>query len=210
MIKLMPGALKIMSVLFAICDKNIALLAADSRMVTCGDENGDIIDDHQHKIFKINDRLLFGGVGSIKGYESLVDAFKDVDYANLTLECADILLQEYMNGIMEKVHSTGHRTYILVGRNLNEDICVYTYDYNTTTKTSNIERINLAQCDMCEIYIGLPPSLAGQSDVYAKKLRTIMNREDTISGLKDGISGLIRDISNVDVTVGGEPEFVRI
>lgn len=55
-----------MSILIAICVDNHGLLAADTRLTTHDKENEiEYINDDCHKVFRLNDNLLFGCGGQL-------------------------------------------------------------------------------------------------------------------------------------------------
>lgn len=207
-----PGTRKIMSVLIAICDRNIALLAADSRMSINSTEQSSeyYFDDSCHKVFKLNDRLMFGGAGVYERQEDLCAAFKGYELSALTLEHADKLIQGYMSKLMQRKTDLRNRCYILCGRNIDNEMCIYTYEYDVMLREEEVHYWNMSHEDVCKLHVGLSPILTKRTDEYAEKLRAIMHREDTIQGLKNGISELIREIADVDWTVGGEPEIIMI
>lgn len=200
-----------MSVLIAICGETYAILAADSRLtINSLDNKIKIINDDYHKIFKLNDNLIFGSAGQFFYSEPLTVPFYGKDYNNLTLEEADNLIQGYMNEVFNILSPIGIRLYILCGKNKAGEMCLYQYQYNLYTQEKNIYKYNAVKSDVDYSCIGLPPKLSNKLNEYDAKIQDILDKSVNKQDIFDGLIELIEDVSTIDNTVGGNPEIITL
>lgn len=211
MLIILPGTVKFMSVLIAVCGETYAILAADSRVsINNMDNKTECVNDNCHKIFQINDSLIFGGAGQFFHSEPLTAAFIGKDYNFLKLEEADKLIQGYMETVFDKLSPIGKRSYVLCGKNEYGEMCLYQYNYNLATQEKQVQRYNAPESDGDYYCIGLPPKLSNKVDEYETKIKSVLDSSRNIQDIFNGFSEIINSIATIDNMVGGKPEFVYI
>lgn len=200
-----------MSILIAICVDDHVLLAADTRLTTHDKENEiEYINDDYHKVFRLNDNLLFGCGGQFFYNEPLTAPFIIKDTSTLSLEDADTCIHEYMNVVFEKMPPFGNRSYILCGRNQDGNMCLYHYYFNLATQEQDCVKHNSAESDKGYSCIGLPPKLTKDTDKYLRMIENILDSSTCEQDIKNGVSKIINSVAEIDVTVGGTPEIITL
>lgn len=200
-----------MSILIAVCGESYAAIAADSRLTLLDREtNEKHINDNFHKVFQLNDHLIFAGGGQFYFSEPVPAPFIGQDLDSLSLEKADNLIQGYMSSVFEKLAPIGNRSYILCGRNNSNEMCLFQYNFNLIEKEKEIQKYNASQSDGDYFCVALPPTLSDREAEYLARVEWILNNAENGTVVLDHLKKIIIEVIGIDESVGGTPEIVTL
>ena len=130
MFAIIGNEVKHMSAIIAICGNNFCSLVADKRKTTYCESGPYVEDDNFDKIFKINDRVLFGATG-IMWEKDILEPLKSYpDKNTITLRQAHKVTLEYLEkNFVEKQLKTP-RNYIVAGKDNKGIFTIYKLHYN--------------------------------------------------------------------------------
>ena len=115
-----------MSVIVGICTQDHCTLFADCRRTRIDGDKREI-DDTAKKLFRINDKVVFGVTGYIPDWETLSSPI-DHQIGDPSIN-ADTALQaviSYLKKNTDKLLETSNgRTYVIGGINRNGELCIY-------------------------------------------------------------------------------------
>lgn len=200
-----------MSILIAVCGESFAILAADSRRTLHNLETEEKnIDDNYRKVYQLNDNLIFGGGGQFYYSEPITAPFIGKNLHSLSLEEADKLIQGYMSAVFKRLAPIGNRSYVLCGRNNNNEMCLFQYNFILMTKEKDIQKYNASQNDGDYFCVALPPKLSDKEAEYLARLERILCNAETSTEVFHELTNIIYDAGTIDESVGGIPEVVAL
>lgn len=196
-----PKEWSVMSVLISVCGTNFCTFVSDGRKVEFDEEERikGICAENQRKVFKLNDKLIFGVTGLYRESSNLLDPFKEYpDHSVLTMPLALKALIRYLEN---RKYVTSFRNYFLGGKNNKGEFCLYTIKFNEDV--ANFAPV-LYQPNEGNFNIRISTNLNDfdGNKLIDKHLRNTMpwkNHEDLVMHMKD----IIKEISITDPTVGG-------
>ncbi len=194
-----------MSIVASVCGVNFTMMAADRRLVSL-DQRGYIKrvqSDDFHKIFRLNERMLFAVTGQIAPGEGLLDPFKSLCHPEtMTMRMAAKALERY---VAENISPTQKytRQYILSGRDNKGRFCTYVL---SSYHNFQPEWITPDQGQFCVKILGPRGFLNDDSLAQTYIYNTMPWGTDT--ALREHLADFIRAYAKVEPSVGGEPEIL--
>ncbi len=178
------------SSIVGICTKDGAILCSDSRMTAKVDGEIKVFDDCK-KIFKVNDRLLFGASGFFKVNDRLIEPFVGLDCLSLNVDTALKAIEDYMNNLRTSgdLHECA---YVLCGEDDSGNYCIVTVRYDE--KENNIFFGRRYGYDNVAIHI-LPPSVESNKEKWIEALNDRVN--DKSRRIEEQLVFFVYDISKV-------------
>lgn len=193
-----------LSAVVMVCGTNFCTFVSDGRCVKF-DKNGKIIgiraDDFQ-KIFKLNEKLIYGTSGQFNLDGDILAPFdeypdKSVLTMNMAIKCIERHLERCNYGI-------GDRTFLLGGKNNKGQFQLNTFVHKSSF--SPVEKEVLIPSDG-QFYVktAIPP------DVNQDDIRKLLNKNiygtspwSSLDDLKSHMRDTIIDISKINNSVGGK------
>jgi len=208
--KIDDGELNRMSTIIGICGENFCSFIADTRL-TAYCEEGIIADnDTTEKIFKINERVLFGMTGVFWKDEKILAPLNIYpDHSVITLRMAYKAVIDYIE--REKYEMLPMRNYMIGGKNNKGKFCIYevqvnfkTYEAETTLRIPEPPTTNYG------ISCSLPPKLCSRSDEFVGMVGNCVTSSNTHGEMIEKVSGVIGKIAESDDTVGGSVSALSV
>ena len=205
------GARKYMSTVIGICGTNFCSLCADSRRVVDHASGWDVADDETQKIFKINDRVLFGAVGVFETTEGLTapfDVYPDKDA--ISVRMAYKAVSAYIERNVRRCW-VAPRWYIVGGKDNKGDFCLYEIHLNGETGVVDVVlRKPAPPVFNFAMTCGLPPAMLPQRQKYMDLVEGVITSSRTHGEMLSGIGDIIRGIAAEDMSVGGEVMTISV
>lgn len=206
---MLPGTVKEMSTIIAVCSGNFCLMAADSRMVVNSDNAGwEVYSDDAKKIFKIGN-VLFGVIGKLWKDEVMTAPF--VGYNNMNIYNALDILEKYAMDNILHIYDYP-RNYILCGQESDGKYIIVVLKFNAEKHGFDREVYRPPEEYDKAYVLALPPSLADRMEYFNKLLEREINASKSTDEMKNRLTNLIRKIGKEDVqhTVGGKIQCIVI
>lgn len=206
------GAIQYMSTIIGVCGTNFCTLCADSRKVAYGSGGVEVVNDSTQKIFKLNDRVLFGAMGIFSSYESFLAPFEVYpDKSVITVRMAYKAVIDHINRNMNSICGCMFRNYFVGGKDNKGRFCIYEIHLNTETKEIETTlRIPEPPTYNFSVSCGLPFSLQTQKQEYIGLVGDAVTSCSTHAQMVDSLKNIINKIAENDVTVGGEVRVVSV
>lgn len=206
------GAIQSMSTIIGVCGTNFCTLCADSRKVAYTSSGVEVVNDSTQKIFKLNDRVLFGAMGIFASYESFLDPFNVYpDKSVITVRMAYKAVVDYINRNKNSICGCMFRNYFVGGKDNKGRFCIYEIHLNTETKEIETTlRIPEPPTYNFSVSCGLPFSLQPQKQEFVDLIGNTVTSSTTHAEMLNGLKKIIDRISEVDITVGGEVQSVSV
>lgn len=197
-----------MSIIAAVCGSNFCTFFSDQRMIRY-QQGGEVIDDHFHKILKLNDRVLYGAAGIFPEGEELSAAIAGCPTQNASAKVVAAAIRSYL-----KVHGKAlqtPRSYLVGGKDRSGQFSLTEVQYHLGMKRPEIIQhepnaakgeIRLACCLPERLLPGKDKILHGMTEI----IDTCRNHRDLV--IK--ISSFLEVTKKLDHTVGGEFETLTI
>lgn len=196
-----------MSIVVSICGVNFTMMAADRRLVAL-DQHGRVQyvrSDEFHKIFRLNEHMLFGVTGQIAPDEELLDPFKSLCHPEaMTMRVAAKELERYA---AEKIRPARQyaRQYILSGKDNKGRFCTYVLSSYLDFQP---EWIIPEQEQFCVKILG--PTGFRNDDPLAQAYIYGTIPWGTDTALREHLTDFIRAYAKSEPSVGGEPEILML
>lgn len=202
--------IRYMSTIIAACGTNFCTLAADTRKVKPQDNGWAVVDDCTEKIFKINDRVLFGAAGLFDYDETLTAPFDTChDKNTLTLETACQMVLEYMEKYKFKISKYSVRNYIVAGKNNDGEFCIYEIHHNSSTGIPETI-LRKPQPPTANFAVTLALPFFRNVRKYLEDVNSLVLNCGTHAALVNGLGKIINSIADSDMTVGKEIMTVSV
>lgn len=199
-----------MSAVIGICGVNFCSFLADRRLTTTYGGETKIVTDDFHKIFKINDHVLFGATGMFERIEAIVEPLGSFRKWN------DLTVQAALNATVQYAEKHLYtmplaRNYLIGGKDetgrfcmhevhINFEKCVVeTHDRTPKPPTSNF---GVSCC--------LPPRLTGRVEEYTGIVGECITSSTRHKEMLEKAAGVIGQIAEQDMTVGKQVEALTI
>ena len=196
-----------LSVLVGVCTETSCTFFADQRSTrTLKDGTTAETKDDAQKIFKVNDRLLYGVTGFLPDWEPItgpLDGLQDTDRLN-----ADDLLGiiiEYLNANELRLRDAGAgRIYVIGGVNRDGEYCIYKLHVSVSTYEIFVDEVNPAKDGHpIGIIYCTPPSLSTRLREFESGLSDTIQSSDA-GTMNENVAAYIREQTKDDPWVGGE------
>lgn len=202
-----------MSVVIGICGTNFCTFWADGRRVVSDSETTTgyrvDADDHYQKIFKLNDRVLFGAAGVFLMGEYLLDAVSGIaDMSNASVKMVKNAVVDYLK---TKHDPELIRNYLVGGKERNGAFVIYEITWDTAQRKALVVERRLKQSrGGYAISMSLP---IGEKQLAQKALsaaQAMVQQASDHEDLEHKITSVIYSISRLDDTVGPEAMSLTI
>lgn len=206
------GVIQYMSTIIGVCGTNFCTLCADSRKVAYHSSGVEVVNDSTQKIFKLNDRVLFGAMGVFASYESFLDPFNVYpDKSVITVRMAYKAVIDYLNRNINSICGCMFRNYFVGGKDNKGRFCIYEIHLNTETKEIETTlRLPSPPTYNFSVSCGLPFSLQAQRQKLIDSVGNVVASCATHAEMLSGIKNIIGRIAEEDITVGGEVQAVSV
>lgn len=197
-----------MSAIIGICASNFCVFIGDMRRTKNDADSYVISDDSTHKVFKINNRLLFGATGLFLIEEDLTSALDSIeDLENATVMDALNAVLEYLEIHKHKIPKM--RNYLIGGKTETGRFIVYEIHMNFETNQPEIIS-RMPESKEFGVSCSLPSKAMPMKNEYLSMVNNIIRTSGTFEELVQKVVGVIGEISKVDDTVGTNVEVVYI
>lgn len=199
-----------MSAIIGICGINFCSFVADRRLTTTYEGRTKIVSDDFHKIFKINDHVLFGATGLFERIEAIVEPLGSFrKWGNLTVQDAYEAAVLYAEKHLYTMPMA--RNYLVGGKDDAGRFCmreihinfdkgiVETHDRTPHPPSSNF---GISCC--------LPLRLNGAIDDYVDTIDRCVTSSSRHTEMLQKVSGVIAQIADQDMTVGKQIEALTV
>ena len=206
------GAMQYMSTIIGVCSTNFCTLCADSRRVTNSSGGVEIVDDSTQKIFKLNDRVLFGAMGLFASYENFLDPFNVyLDKCVITVRMACKAVIDHINRNMNSGCGYMFRNYFVGGKDNKGKFCIYEIHFDTKTKeVETTLRAPDPPSYNFSVSCGVPFSLQAQKQNLMDSIGNVVSSSKTHTEMLSGLRHIIDKIAEDEITVGGEMQTVSV
>lgn len=199
------GVLQSMSVVIGICGTNFCTFWADGRRVVSDPETATGYrvdgDDHYQKIFKLNDRVLFGASGVFLMGEDLRDPVNTI--ADLSNASVKIVKNAVVNYLKTKHDPELIRNYLVGGKERDGAFVIYEITWDIVQRKARVVERRLKQSQGgYAISMSLP---IGEKQLAQKTLsaaQAMVQQASNHEDLKHKMASVIYSISRFDDTVG--------
>lgn len=204
-VRINDGVLQSMSVVIGICGTNFCTFWADGRRVVSDPETATGYrvdgDDHYQKIFKLNDRVLFGATGVFLMSEDLCDPVNTI--ADLSNASAKMVKNAVVDYLKTKHDPELIRNYLVGGKERNGAFVIYEIAWDTAQRKALVVERRLKQSrGGYAISMSLP---IGEKQLAQKALsaaQAMVQQASDHEDLKHKMASVIYSISRFDDTVG--------
>lgn len=204
-VRINDGVLQSMSVVIGICGTNFCTFWADGRRVVSDPETATGYrvdgDDHYQKIFKLNDRVLFGASGVFLMGEDLRDPVNTI--ADLSNASAKMVKNAVVDYLKTKHDPELIRNYLVGGKERNGAFVIYEIAWDTAQRKALVVERRLKQSrGGYTISMSLP---IGEKQLAQKALsaaQAMVQQASDHEDLKHKMASVIYSISRFDDTVG--------
>lgn len=201
---------KYMSTIIAVCGNNFCTLVADKRKTTYNESGPCIEDDNFDKIFKINDRVLFGVTGIMWEKDILEPLNIYPDKSIITLRQTYKAALEYLDKKFVQTKSKTPRNYIVAGKDNKGIFTIYKLHYDIYECKIETE-IYSASNGIFGIAFAAPEGFSPENISKAiKKIELSVQNSTTHESLVGYLSEVIKQISDVNPTVGKNISVLNI
>lgn len=206
------GVIQYMSTVIGVCGTNFCTFCADSRRVAYKSNGIEVVDNSTQKIFKLNDRVLFGAMGIFASFENYLDPFNVYpDKSVITVRMAYKAVIDYLNRNMNTICGCMFRNYFVGGKDNKGNFCIYEIHLNTETKEIETTlRMPKPPIYNFLVSCGVPFSLQAQKQNFLDMVGNAVTSSTTHADMLNGIRNIIDDISGRDITVGGKMQTVSV
>lgn len=199
------GVLQSMSVVIGICGTNFCTFWADGRRVVSDPETATGYrvdgDDHYRKIFKLNDRVLFGASGVFLMGADLRDPVNTI--ADLSNASVKIVKNAVVNYLKTKHDPELIRNYLVGGKERDGAFVIYEITWDIVQRKARVVERRLKQSQGgYAISMSLP---IGEKQLAQKALsatQAMVQQASDHEDLKHKMASVIYSISRFDDTVG--------
>jgi len=204
------GALNRLSAIIGICGENFCSFIADTRLTANFGEDHKTISDTNQKIFKINERVLFGMTGLFWKDERILAPLNIYpDHSVITLRMAYKAVIDYIE--KNKYEMLPPRNYLIGGKDNKGKFCIYEAQVNFKTyEAETILRIPEPPATNFGISCSLPPKLCSRSDEFVGIVENCITNSKTHREMIRKVSGVIGKIAELDDTVGGSVSALSV
>lgn len=207
------GVLNCMSVIIGICGVNFCTFWADMRQVSYRpDGTFDVANDHTQKIFKLNDRVLFGAAGKFMGDEYILaptHAIPNLERASVKIVKTSVV--DYLKKQNKLYGNLTVRNYLIGGKQNNGTFIIYNVHWNSDTKKVEVsEYVPHPPTSAFALSMALPNCDSQYISMCESFASDCIHNATTVRQLDAGISNLIRKISATDRTVSPESMSLQI
>lgn len=212
-VKINDGLLQSMSVVVGVCGTNFCTFWADGRRVVNDPESPSGYrvdgDDHCQKIFKLNDRVLFGAAGVFLMSEDLCDPVNTI--ADLSNASAKMVKNAVVDYLKTKHDPELTRNFLVGGKERNGAFVIYEIAWDTAQRKALVVERRLKQSrGGYAISMSLP---IGEKQLAQKALsaaQAVVQQASDHEDLKQKMASVIYSISRLDDTVGPEAMSLTI
>ncbi len=206
------GVMQYMSTVIGVCGTNFCTFCADSRRVTYKSNGIEVVNDTTQKIFKLNDRVLFGAMGIFTDVENFLDPFNVYpDKSVITVRMAYKAVVDYLNRNMNSICGCMFRNYFVGGKDNKGKFCIYEIHLNTETREIETTlRMPEPPIYNFSVSCGVPFSLQAQKQDFIDSVSNVVPSSTTHADMLNGIRNIIQEIAQNDITVGGEMQTVSV
>ena len=199
-----------MSMVVGVCSTNFCSLIADTRRIGYTEDDKPFCkDDHTSKIFKINDRVLFGAAGRFRTNETLtapIDPF--VDKSAISLRTAYKAVVEYIEKHRSEIYLP--RNYLVGGKDNKGRYCVYEVHYDGLGEITTTLRMPEPPQSNFGISCCIPNGVVGYKKLIMNLLNnSVLNAKDH-KDMIERVSDVIYKVADHDASVNKNIEVLTI
>lgn len=147
-----------MSMIICLCGLNFCSMVSDGRKIDMAD--GSVLSEDEKKIFKLNDRVLFGAAGIFRGDEKILDAVSSVP--NLATASAKIIKNAVLSYLKENRESLPRRSYIIGEKVKDGDSRIYEITFDPAIKKPQVVLREPNRINNFALSVAVPPGLNEQ------------------------------------------------
>lgn len=201
-----------MSVIIGVCGQNFATLWADQRMIQYQDGQPISFRDDVIKIFRLNERVLFGAAGLFKNGEDVRDAvsgLEDLERASVKV-CKDAILS-FLKANQRAGRYLPVRNYILASKQKDGTFIMYSVHWDPDTKKAKATSYYPYTGDAAfGMVVALPQAPTQFQKECEDSVARLITTAQTYNTLDVGITTLIQEISKRNPTVSPDSMSLRL
>lgn len=207
------GVLNCMSVIIGICGVNFCTFWSDKRRVHYRqDMSFEVVNDNTQKIFKLNDRVLFGAAGTFRGAEDIsapILSIPDIEHASVKIVKNAVV--DYLKKQNRLCGNLTVRNYLIGGKQNNGTFIIYNVHWNPDAQKVEVsEYAPHPPASTFALSMALPNCDQQYISMCENAASDCIRISSTDRQLDVNISNLIRKISETDRTVSPESMSLQI
>ncbi len=148
-----------MSMVICLCGTNFCSMVSDGRKINMADRS--ILSEEEKKIFKLNDRVLFGAAGIFCEEEQILDAVSSVQ--NMETASAKIIKNAVVSYLKKNGESLSLRSYIIGEKVHDGESRIYEITFDPNVKKPNVVIREPDETNNFALSIAVPPGLDEQA-----------------------------------------------
>lgn len=198
------------SAVICVCGTNFCTLWGDTRRTTNVDGKWIIENDKTQKVFKLNDRVVYGVTGVFDRSETLltpIESIKDIQHAKLT-DVRDAIV-EYLNTKRDAIVDLPSN-FVVGGRDSSGVFCVYEIRFNTSTREVDVTARRPTIFKNFATTIMLPKKAESFLDYYFDQINTAVNSCRTHKELVAKVAKMTASVADLDDTVNRDITVVTV
>ncbi len=197
------------SAVIGVCGENFCTFFADSRKIESVGSESQVANDNTKKIFKFNEKVLFGATGLFQKDEEMLTPFKGTHRKKLTVDDTLKAAQLYAKKIAgNNALSSLTRNY-LIGGKCGGRFCIHEIHINPGTREVELG-IKQPGHNEFGISVCLPRDLTAQVDKWTSKVEACIKSSRTHDEMIRKVKRVITEMAGADTLVGGEVYTISI
>ncbi len=192
-----------MSAVIGVCGENFCTFFADSRKIESVGSEFQVANDNTKKIFKFNEKVLFGATGLFRRDEEMLLPFKGTNRKKLTVGDALKAAQLYAREIADNGESPLFTRNYLIGGKCGRKFCVHEIHINPETRKVELG-LKQPRHNEFGVSVCLPRDLAAQVDKWTSKVEDCIKSSRTHDEMIRKVKRVITEMAEMDTSVGGE------
>lgn len=197
-----------MSAIIGVCGSNFCSLIADTRRTTNYDGVYVPTDDSTQKIFRMNDNLIFGATGYYNFGEAILAPFDGLDTSKMNKDTALQSILDYLE--QKKFIIPMMRNYIIGYKDASGTFGLCDIHMNFETYKPEVTEKRIHHGNDFAISCLLPPKVSLKQTYYLDLVGQAVKLSKTNDELYQYVAAIIRDIADIDDSVGKTVRVVSI
>lgn len=199
-----------MSAIIGVCGTNFCSFLADRRLTTTYEGKTKVVSDDFHKIFKINNHVLFGATGLFERIEAIVEPLGSFrKWGDLTVQAAYNAAVKYAEDHLFAMPLA--RNYLIGGKDGSGRFCMY--EVHVNFETCKVETRDMTPQPpnsnfgvSCCLPLRLTDRVDEYTDIVGKRVTNCTHHKEMLKQVAD----VIAQIADQDMTVGKQIEALTI
>lgn len=198
-----------MSTIISICGNNFCTFVGDTRRGEITPSGWVYHDDETQKVFKINDRVLFGMTGAYLKDEDIRAAIAGLkSKKNASVEDVKSCVFGYLN--KNKKRFTATRTYFVGGKIRSGEFCIHEIRFDVDTRKITFDTWKPSGLSNFGVTCSLPAEMSDRMGHYIERIEHTIRGCVSHGELTDKVVDIIGSIADESESVGRGATVVSV